>query len=223
MKNQRGFAITQLLLLLLILGLIGGTGWYVWKAGNKSSDSYDKSANSQTDPQKSDKKDTSKTSSDPTTDWVTYTNTPGIFTLKHPKTWVTASSPELCSEGLVLFGGNSASVGKCASESFGQMNVSSAPGNQDDEYALNPDFYTGISSVVLAVDGIQGSRIVGTAQGQNATEGPGGLPDGTKVVRYIFVANTNRTYVATYFQNSGYPDVLADFDTMITKTLKFSL
>ena len=223
MKNQRGFAIIQLLLLLLIIGLIGGTGWYVWKASDKSGDSYDKSANSQTDPQKSEKKDSPKTAADPTTDWVTYKNTPGIFALKHPQTWATASAPELCSEQLVLFGGNSASVGKCASEDGGQMSVSSAAGNQDDEYALSAEFYTGISTEVLAVDGIQGSRVIGTAQGQTAGEGPGGLPDGTKVVRYIFVANTDRTYIATYVQKSGYPDVLADFDTMITKTLKFSL
>lgn len=223
MKNQRGFALVQLLLLLLIIGLIGGTGWYVWKANDKSSDSYDNSANSQNDPKKSDKKEAAEPETDPISNWVTYTNTPGIFTLKHPKTWATASKPELCSEGLVLFGGNSSSVGTCASEDGGQINVSSVEGNQDDEYALSADYYTAVSSEILAVDGIQGSRIVGTAKGQTGGDGPGGLPDGTKVVRYIFVANTDRTYIATYVQKSGYPDTLADFDTMVTKTLKFSI
>jgi hypothetical protein len=49
-----------------------------------------------------------------------------------------------------------------------------------------------------------------------------GLPDGTKVVIYLFYAH-GRTYVVRYGQRIGEPDILRDFDLMITKTLKFSI
>jgi hypothetical protein len=47
------------------------------------------------------------------------------------------------------------------------------------------------------------------------------LPDLTKVVIYSFYAN-GRTYIAQYNQRIDDPDILPDFDLMITKTLKFS-
>jgi hypothetical protein len=48
-----------------------------------------------------------------------------------------------------------------------------------------------------------------------------GLPNGAKVVVYYFYAH-GKTYVAQYTQESGHPDVLRDFDLMVTRTLKFS-
>lgn len=220
MSNQKGFSPIQILLVLIVLGLIGGTGYYVWQSRNKTNATLEQTAKSQGEAQKT---DTKKAAADTTADWVTYTSTGGVFTLKHPKAWAAAKSPELCSENLVLFGANASSVGTCASENGGQISVSSAEGTLDDEYALSTTQYTGIKSTVLAVDGIQGSRSEGVAQDQMTGEGPGGLADGTKVVQYIFVANNNRTYLARYVQAAGYPDALADFDTMISKTLMFSL
>ncbi len=224
MLKQKGFSPIQILLVLVVIGLIGGTGWYVWESRNKTSQTLADTSKAAGEAQKAEKKkETAKPATDPVADWVTYKSTVGVFTLKHPKTWVGAKSPELCSENLVLFGANAASVGTCASENGGQISVSSTEGNHDDEFALSPSQHSGIKSTVLAVDGIQGSRSEGTAKDQMSGEGPGGLPDGTKVVQYIFVANNNRTYLARYVQGSDYPDALADFDTMVTKTLKFSL
>ena len=48
-----------------------------------------------------------------------------------------------------------------------------------------------------------------------------GLPDGAKVVIYSIYVH-GRTYVAQYIQRSGDPNVLREFDLMVTKTLKFS-
>ncbi len=224
MSNQKGFSPVQILLIVVVVSLIGGTGWYVWQSTNKTNDTLETTSKALGEAQKAEKKtEAAKPAADPIADWVEYKNTKGVFTLKHPKTWAPASRPELCSDGLALFGANAASVGTCASENGGQINVSSQEGTHDDEFALNPNQYSGITSTILAVDGIQGSRSEGTAKDQMSGEGPGGLPDGTKVVQYIFVANNNRTYLARYVKASSYPDALADFDTMVTKTLKFSL
>src|SRR6266700_3794862 len=40
MKNHKGFAIIEGLLILVIVGILGGTGWYVYNAHNKTTDSY---------------------------------------------------------------------------------------------------------------------------------------------------------------------------------------
>jgi hypothetical protein len=47
------------------------------------------------------------------------------------------------------------------------------------------------------------------------------LPVGTKVVLYCFRANGDVTYQAEYNQEPNYPDVLTDFNLMVTKTLQF--
>lgn len=74
----------------------------------------------------------------------------------------------------------------------------------------------------MTVDNIEGTRETGAAMGHMDEKfAVPGLPDGTKVVVYSFHAH-GRTYVAQYTQRSSYPDVLRDFDLMVTKTLKFS-
>lgn len=219
--NHLGFSGLSAILLVVVALLIGGTGWYVWKTNNKSDDTSSQTTTSA--PESSEKSEAKSTAPISTDDWATYSNAAGVFRLKHPKSWAEASRPELCTEGLALFGANSDSVGVCASENGGQMMVYSLEGNRDDELILTDDYYSDIKTTLAEVDGIQGSRKEGTAKGQMSDEGPGGLPDGTKVVQYVFVANNDRTYMAQYVQGSGYPDVLAEFDVMVTKTLKFSL
>ncbi len=218
-RNQSGFSIIEILLILLAIFLLAGVGWYVWQARNSAGDSgnaYSADGKPITANKNADEEE------DPTADWVSYSNKAGEFSFKHPKSWVQASKPELCSEGLALFGANKDSVGVCASESGGQMQFFSLVGNQDDEVLIKAPNYTNVKSSLIAINGIQGSRVTGTAQGQQTGDGPGGYPDGTEVVQYVFVANNNKTYVAQYNKQAGYPDALADFDTLVSETFKFT-
>src|SRR5438876_1797095 len=119
MKSQKGFTALEGLLILAIVGILGFTGWYVWNAHNKTSDTLTNadSANSSV------AKYSKKTTKDPTADWVAYSNKDGVFSLKYPKTWATASNPSLCSKGILLLGADSKSVGACGSENFGQISI----------------------------------------------------------------------------------------------------
>ncbi|MES2971321.1 MAG: hypothetical protein V4702_03310 [Patescibacteria group bacterium] len=223
MKRQSGFGIIQVLLVIVVIGLIGGTSWYVFQARKKTNQSLQNTANSQNDPLTAEpKKEASKTDVDPTADWISYTNKVGVFSLKYPKTWATASAPELCTEELVLLGGNSSSVGKCATESFGQMYVVSSIGDNRTDLALDTKHYPDVKTAVANADGVTGTRSEG-AYKSSAEDVLTQYADGTKVVRYVFYATNGRTYAATYAQTDGFPDVLADFETMVTKTLKFNL
>ncbi len=46
MKDSRGFAAIEGLLILILVGIIGGTGWYVWKAHDKANKSLDNATQS---------------------------------------------------------------------------------------------------------------------------------------------------------------------------------
>lgn len=217
MKNIKGFTMIEGLLILVIVGILGGIGWYVWDTRNKTSDTL---ANA--DSANSSAIKYVKNEKDPTADWVSYSNTEGSFSLKHPRTWVKASNLELCNPGLLLIGANADSVGRCASESFGQMSVASVAGDSSKEAELK-DGYTKIVRTSARANGVTGVVMSAEASGQVENEFGigGGLPAGTKVNTYIFYAN-GRTYTATYIKLSSYPDALSDFNLMVTKTLKFS-
>jgi hypothetical protein len=100
------------------------------------------------------------------------------------------------------------------------MAVLSIEGDQQKTESIDTTGYKDISSKTVSVNGITGTRYQGVAYGQQDGEGIPGFANGTKVVVYVFFTS-NRTYVTTYVQANSYPNVLADFDTMITKTLQF--
>ncbi len=219
MKKNQGFGLIEGLLILLIIGILAGVGWFVWQSKKNTDKNLNSAAQTEIKAGSS-KKATATVEKDPTADWVAYSNKEGSFSLKHPKTWVKASNPELCNPGLLLIGADENSVGKCATESFGQMSVSSAEGNYTAEQALASG-YTDVTQETVTVEGVSGTKYSGSASGQMLGEGPGGLADGTKVTKYVFYTNS-RTYTATYIKASSYPDALSDFNLMVTKTLKFS-
>lgn len=215
-QNQKGFgAVEGVLIVVLVLAIAFG-GWYVWKQqpvadnGAKKNATAQKQANSTNKPEPQ--------VPDPAADWITYTNTDGKFSFKHPKSWVFAERPEACAKGLVLFAANKAALGACASEGAGQMAVYSASGDIRSTYKLSSG-YTDVTETTVTADGVSGTKQVGTAQDQG--EGPGTIPNGTKVVHYTFYTN-GRTYEATYTQRPTYPDALGDFDYLVTKTLSFN-
>lgn len=219
-KSQKGFSAVETVLVIVVVGIIGFVGWFVWQSRNNTVKTLKDTSQGQSAAVKTTKKAT-PAAKDPTADWVAYSSTAGKYSLKHPKNWVEASHLDQCNDGLFLVGGNASSVGVCGSESFGQMNVDSQMGDISAGLNLASDGYVSVTKTSTTAAGVSGTKYSGTASGQQSGDAPGGFADGTKVVRYIFVTN-DRTYSATYAQQSGYPDVLSDFDLMVTKTLKFS-
>jgi prepilin-type N-terminal cleavage/methylation domain-containing protein len=206
-KDQKGFTLVEVLLVVIALTLIVGVGAYVYKSNKDSGDSgtpaVHKSAAAN-----------SEKPADPTADWTAYTSKSGKFSLRYPKSWVTASNPDLCADGIFMLGATGESVGKCASENFGQMAITwrtdrAACGD------LDSDAWTTDAKVATKVAGVDATKITATAKAPGF--GLGTVPEGTRTVQYCFVAN-NTTYIADYTQLSSYPDALSDFNTMVTKT-----
>lgn len=214
-NNEKGFGVLGLLLIILTILLIGVAGWYVWNRQQKD-DTASKTASSTAGEKATESGAAEK---DPTTDWIAYSNASGDFSFKHPSAWVRASNLDLCSPELILLAGNASSVGTCASEHFGQMGVHSTVGDARANYQIAAG-YEDVTETAVTVRGVTGTKQTATAMGQDG-EGSGALPDGTKVVQYAFFTK-GRTYVATYFQQPSYPDVLSDFNLLVTKTLRFS-
>ena len=214
-NNEKGFGVLGLLLIILTILLIGVAGWYVWNKQQKDD------ATSKTTSSASGKKaaESGAAEKDPTAGWIAYSNAPGDFSFRHPSTWVRASNLDLCSPELILLAGDASSVGTCASEHFGQMGVHSTAGDTRVNYRIATG-YEDITETAVTVRGVTGTKQTATAIGQEG-EGSGALPDGTEVVQYVFFTH-DRTYVATYFQQPSYPDVLSDFNLLVTRTLRFS-
>ena len=220
-KNTKGFAVVELLLIVLTLVVIGVAGYFVAKHVDTKKKVAPASQSTATSTSTTSKSSTPKTVADPTLKWTPYSNKAGMFSFRYPATWVQASSPELCGDGLVLLGPNVSSVGKCGSESFGEVYIASVAGDQRAQDDLDTTLYKSISQVKVTVSGVAGIRETGVAEGQQSSPGVGTLPDGTKVVTYIFYTNS-RTYTLNYYQSPTYPDVMSDFDLLVTNTFKFS-
>lgn len=232
MKNNKGFGAIEALLIVVIIGILGFTGWYVWNSHKKTNSIYNAAnqvnSSTTTYPKGSAKK---KPAVDPTADWVAYSSKEGQYSLKYPKTWVTFAEPKLCTEGLLLLGADSKSVGTCGSENFGQISIVSTSGDSQKDSELSTATsgigdlgFKDIVTTSVTLNGVKGEKQTGTSTGADI-QGPPTLPKDTKVTKYIFYTN-NRTYVAKYvsgdYNSKAYPDAMSDFDTMVTKTLKFS-
>lgn len=217
-QQQSGGGILEGILIFLAVVIVAVVGWYVYQARNntiKTLQNTSKGAN-----QGATKKSATTPATDPTASWTKYSNAKGNYSLKHPASWIEASHPELCVDGLVLLGPSKDTVGACGSDSGGQMSVWCGEAiTRKDSW---DNGYTGVSSAEVTVDSVKGKRTQGSTMGQQGSESLLGThPDGTKVVEYTFDFN-NRSCTARYVQEPSSPDVLNDFDTMITKTLKFS-
>jgi hypothetical protein len=212
MKNkQNGFTLVEGLLVVIALTLVSFAGWYVWNTNQNEKKAESNNSSSSTEAPKA------ESEADPTSGWKEYTNVEGKFSLKYPSNWVTASNPELCSEGIFLLGPTAETVGKCGSDSMGQMLFNSFM-VESGPMGLTEEYYDGIESKEVTVNGVKGER----QSGVYSYEGDGiGPAKGTKSVVYIFKSN-GLIYKATYEQQPGFPDVEKDFDLIVTKTLRFN-
>ena len=163
-----------------------------------------------------------------TAGWITFVSSKGRFSLRHPKSWAIGhKEPQFCTDTEFSFtaGADADLVGECGTEYFGQIHVVSEEGNklsQHKSIRTDSQSYQYITRKKVMVDNIEGTREAGTVrQNNNELDIEHPLPDGTKVVIYSFYAH-GRTYVAQCQQRIDEPDILRDFDLMITKTLRFS-
>jgi hypothetical protein len=218
---QGGFSAVEGLLIFIIVGIIGGTGWYVMNANGKTNDTLDNAGLGTTAKASKKKQTNPPAKTDPLFDWLAYSSKTGKYSLKYPPSWATASK-EGCDvdDSFILLGGDSKSVGKYCADGGGQMYISSVEGDHRADDTLKTSEWKEIVKTSITVDKVVGERQSGTAFGQEGT-GVGELPDGSKQIRYTFYTN-GRTYTANYIQTGSYPNVLNDFDLMVTKTLKFS-
>ncbi len=219
--NQQGIAGTLVALIIVLVLAVGGVGYYVWKMRGDSKPAGDTAPSK---PRTSTKKEAEKPAPDPTADWAAYSNKEGQFSFKYPKTWVQATHPELCSPGIALFGASTSSVGVCASESFGQMSFISQAGDKTAENRETSTDYLDITSETFTINGVTGTKYSGTYKApHDHTAQPVPAP-GTKSINYVIAAN-GRTYTMSYQSanaTSTYPDALNDFNTLVTKTFKFT-
>ncbi len=222
-KNLSGFGAVEVVLVLFIVGLLGFVGWFVHNSNKKASDNLRPVTSSVRFEHKKKAGVTgpAPASPDPTADWQTFKSTNGAFSVKYPKTWVQPTNQQYCDKtalGYSLYlGPDENSVLKCGTDGgFGEISLDS---NKENNSGF--DFSSGYTNVVkksVTVNGVIGQRIAAISSGQKQLIGS--LPDGTIVVEYTF--NTNgKFYVAHYIQKSSYQDVLENFDSMISKTLKF--
>lgn len=210
-RNQKGMLGIEGVLMLIIVGLLAFIGWYVWHTKQTTNATLNGAASQQIVPE----------TEDPTKDWVSYSSAEGKFSLKYPKTWVKAPNTDQCTLNFLMLGGDQASAGVCASEKLGEVIVTSVDGQNNVQNAqFSKTDYPDVAISKVTVNGVAGQKITGTYH-TNQTTIVKGLTDNTKVTGYVFVTG-GKTYVALYQQQPNMPNVLKDFNLMVTKTLKFS-
>ncbi|HEX7633289.1 MAG TPA: hypothetical protein VF401_03110 [Candidatus Saccharimonadales bacterium] len=225
--DRSGFSAIEAIIALVIICVIGGVGYAVYHHNKKTDDSIKSSSTQSSSAVSSLPKDAKKAKAAP----KTYSDPGGKFSLQYPGTWVTATNPSLCSDGIFLVAPDAQSVGKCATENFGQISITADAGDVQSDNDLNgdPGFKNPVATNV-SVAGVTGTRFQGVAASDPGGEGDFSVqasafafPVGSTVVRYMFFTN-NTTYIATYVQHpsgAGSTNVLSDFDQMITQTLQF--
>jgi len=217
-KSNKNKKIILIIIAVLVL-LIGVAGVYFWQDAKSNSQrtSTEEQNNSLTADQEDEVASESQAPADSTADWVAYQSPRGEVSLKHPKAWVTADDPELCGGDMVILGANKESLGKCGSDSSGQMAIvwTSFEMNCGFEDSTN---YENISQTEIVADGVTGSKSSATVKENSEGIGP---EAGTKITKYCFKKGP-MSYMALYVHDASYPDVTADFETLVTKTLEFN-
>ncbi len=209
-NNQSGFSAVEVVLILIIVVLVGVVGFMVYNNHSKKTASITTVTTTKPTTPKA-------TPVDSTASWIAYVGPDGKISLKYPKTWATASNPDLCTAGILLLGSDSNSVGKCATENFGQISVS-WQASHDACSDLDSDAWTVNSKETIKVSGVSGLKQTATAK--DPGQMLGAPPEGTPTVNYCFNSG-GYIYRANYTKLAAYPDALNDFNLMVTKTLKF--
>lgn len=208
-KSEIGFSLFVVLAAILVIAAIGVGGYLVYQRSTMHTPPTHTASSSSGN--------SNQTSYPPAEPNVTYSGKSAIyaskiggFSLTFPKTWAVRSVG--CSDGLILLGADSSSVGACGSENFGQMAFAWQPVRTD--CGVTPAYYTDINTQSVSASGVSGTKTTATAK-----EGAG-VPIGTKIEQYCYVKD-GISYIASYTQSSNYPNALTDFEAMATSGLNF--
>lgn len=249
-KNQRGFAILEVLLFLVFAGLVVGIGWFVWQSNNTSNASLDNAAATNNAPAQfppqsyeaciRDKDSTVDEKAMPTTcttkggnkfedpnptaGWKDYTSKTGKYSLQHPEGWREAMCDPEADDLMLQLGPTKAASANCGTEQFAKILVISTPAvPTESEQNFGDEYYKDQTSKSVTVDGVKGTRRTAKLRlAQN--DGRPKLPVDTLAVSYIFL-KPGRSYIFIYTQTPAgdySEDNLAAFDYMVQKTLTFA-
>jgi type II secretory pathway pseudopilin PulG len=211
-QQQSGFTLVEILLVIIALTLIGFGGWYVWDANQNKKETSGAMKTSTADA----KQDTTTEPAEPnpTKDWKPYTNTAGAYSLRYPTSWVTAPNADMCGPEVFLLGSSAELVGRCASDSGGQIYIGYSEAGSGGAIDLAANGYENVTTKTVTVAGVSAQRQTGSITQEPEGIGPAA---GTKSVQYRFTKN-GKAYVASYTQAPGTIDITADFDLLVTKT-----
>lgn len=209
-------------ILLLLLLVAGGAaaGWYYQKkqtdkAEKKAAEQSEQAAKLQKQVDELKAGSTAPAAVDETADWSTFTSNSSKLTFKYNPDW----SSKSCSDNdvtAVYLAPPPTTQAICNSEKGAMISVSSIPGDQRSVAAT--DYDANGSNVVksdVTLGGVAGKKVTYTADGDEF------IAAGTKLVTYEFFTG-GRTYIASYVQAPGDPNVLSDFDLLVNSTLVFS-
>ena len=159
----------------------------------------------------------SPSSDSPTDGWILLSSPTGSYSFRHPTNWNFSNCPG------DSFSAASAQLpdGGCHGEGSGSFEalVLSIAGDHRSAPANHEYLFVGTvqSSSQLVVDGSTGTRFAALIS-QDPGMGPAA---GTTQVLYVFYAG-GRTYLLLYQHQPSLADRSATFDTLVSKTLRFS-
>lgn len=198
----------RVLAAIIIVGVISLSGWLVYQK-NQDKSQTNSSQNQTTSWQ-------NIHNQDPTKDWKAYSSAEGKFSLRYPGNWIQADHPEYCTPSILLLGMDKNSVGKCGSESFGEISIRSLEGDQRQNHQYDrTSFKNDFNKKTIVINGAEGIREGGTENRESCA----GICDplGTKLIHYLVLFNA-RTYDIEYRQRPNDQDELNNFDLMVTNT-----
>ena len=204
--RQEGFTLVEGLLVVIAATLIIFTGWYVWDS--RQDETKPTATTIQTKPE------TSVQETDPVAGWKPFSTTK--FSLAYPTTWSLPANLDMCGDDFFMAGPTKDTTGACASDGGGQIIVSTYTVESGPQ-GLQEAYYDDFTTQLVTIQGVTGTKESGTVKEEPIGIGP---PKGTMEISYLFKSN-GTFYHAMYSQRPGSPDVLKEFDLMVTKTLRF--
>lgn len=203
-NTQAGFGAIEVLSVLILVAVVAGIGVYINKDSPQTTNKVTTKSSVDT------KTLSEKNSDDITAGWRQFTAKTGKFSVKYPDYMVFPRYGKNCDDDTLMIGPEVGAAGLCNSDAVGQIFITSVEGTNLETASPNAKE----QSVTIA--GATGQKYTETTV---ASDEPFAPPEGTKIINYQLFKN-GRTYIANYRQLPGKPDVSADFELMINKTLK---
>lgn len=219
------------ILVALLIGAVatGGTLWWMNEKVKTERDQKEQlQSQVQTLRDEVDELKKSKEVPDPTSNWKSYTNPTGQFSIKYPPTWKVRYCKAVGTEfpELLVLGPSDAALSECGGPHWsGQMSIGfrakGTKGSVDDYKSY--DFNTIVSEKNITIGTLAGFRAEWVRNRGPLEADPPEVGKGSRTV-YYRLEGKNVSYIANYDQYTSGPfsqNVLADFDRMV-QTLQAS-